>query len=64
MPSLAELGQAVINATLPFIITRILTFKDKKDNTNETELTSFNEDIKTLISLLNGVQDNQSKLFE
>lgn len=62
-PALAELGQAVVNAMLSFIITRILSFKDIKSDTNEVQLASYNEDIKTLLSLLNGVQENQSKLF-
>ncbi|KAG2232739.1 hypothetical protein INT48_009265 [Thamnidium elegans] len=62
VPALAELGQAIINATLPFIITRILSFKENKNNTNEIELASYNEDIKTLLALLNGVQEEQKPL--
>lgn len=62
MPSLAELGQAIVNSTLPFIINRILGYKENKKNTSEAALASLNEDIKTILTLLTGVQEEQSKL--
>lgn len=62
VPSLAELGQAIVNSTLPFIISRILKYKDNKKDTNENVLASLNEDTKTLLTLLTGVQEEHSKL--
>jgi hypothetical protein len=60
VPSLANLGQAIVNATLPFIITRILNVKTNKDNTSDAALASLNEDTKSLLALLSGVQEEQS----
>lgn len=59
--SLAELGQAIVNSTLPFIIKRILKYKDNKKDTSEAALASLNEDIKTLLTLLTGVQKEHSE---
>ncbi|KAG2213412.1 hypothetical protein INT47_009085 [Mucor saturninus] len=57
MPSLAELGQTIVSSTLPFIINRLLNYKDKKKDANDSLLTSLNEDTKTLLTLLTGVQE-------
>lgn len=62
VPALANLGQAVVNSTLTFIITRILAFKDNKDDINATALASLNEDTMTVLTLLTGVQEEQSRL--
>lgn len=62
MPSLAELGQTIVSSTLPFIINRLLNYKDKKKDANDSLLTSLNEDTKSLLTLLTGVQEEHSKL--
>jgi glycyl-tRNA synthetase alpha subunit len=55
------LGQAIVTSTLSFIIERILRFKDNKDNLTDVALTELDEDTKTLLTLLNGVPEEQSK---
>ena len=60
---MASLGQAIVTSTLSFIIERILRFKDNKDNLTDVSLTELDEDTKTLLTLLNGVPEEQSKLF-
>lgn len=60
MPALASLGQAIVNATLSFVITRILNVRTNKDDITDVALSSLNEDTKSLLTLLSGVQEEQS----
>ena len=58
---MARLSQAIVKSMLPFIINRILSCSNEKNVIDESGLASLNEDIKTLLTLLHGVHEEQSK---
>ncbi|KAI8372010.1 armadillo-type protein [Choanephora cucurbitarum] len=60
--SLTTLGQVVTNVTMPSVITRILQFRNKKADFSESDMDALDEDIKTLLSLAHGVQEEQKTM--
>ncbi|KAI8980927.1 armadillo-type protein [Pilobolus umbonatus] len=58
-PDLVALGQSLVNATLPFVIGRILEAKKISFDADEAAVGALNENIITLLSLANAVSDNQ-----
>ncbi|OBZ81409.1 HEAT repeat-containing protein 5B, partial [Choanephora cucurbitarum] len=60
--SLTRLGQVVTNVTMPSVITRILQFRNQKADFSESDRYALDEDIKTLLSLAHGVQEDQKTM--
>lgn len=62
VPSLAKLGQAIVNSTLAFVISRVLEFKEEKINCDEAALATLDQDTKTLLTLITAVHEEQKSL--
>ncbi|KAI8641511.1 armadillo-type protein [Parasitella parasitica] len=63
VPALASLAQAVVKSTLSFIIEHILKSKASKDNASDVALAALDQDVKTVLTLLNGVPEEQKPTF-
>ncbi|KAI7871588.1 hypothetical protein BDF14DRAFT_1074175 [Spinellus fusiger] len=59
------LGQAIINAVIPTVVTHTLNYKFSGENISKEDstLSILEEDIKTLVMLPNTVPENQKKMI-